>query len=241
MQLKLIEISQNVPDDTVSFKLKRQDKNGNYIKYKPGQFITLDMDTKKDKKGPTRCLTLSSSPSESFLMFTTKIRDSLFKQKLKTLSPGNDLSVKPPSGKFTFPKDKTKDVIFISGGIGVTPFRSMLKYSVDMNLPTNILMFNSNKSIDKFLFKKEFEQWEKMNKNLKIVNTLTKDIPRNWKGETGRIDEKMLRKYLSQGKIDNSVFFICGPPKMVAEIKKVLKEDLNVDKTNIVIENFTGY
>ena len=241
MKLKLIEKIQNVPEDTVSFKLKRQDKNGKFIKYKPGQFITLDMDTNQDNKGPMRCLTLSSSPSESFLMFTTKIRDSLFKQKLKTLSLGNNLSVKSLSGKFTFPEDKTKDLIFISGGIGVTPFRSMLKYSVDMNLPTNILMFNSNKSVDKILFKDEFAQWEKMNKNLKIVNTLTENIPRNWKGESGRIDEKMLRRYLSQGKIENSIFFICGPPKMVEKIKKVLKEDLKVSQEKIIFENFTGY
>lgn len=241
MKLKLLEIKDNVPEDTVSFKLERRDKKGNFIKYKPGQFITLDLDTKKDEKGPQRCLTLSSSPSESFLMFTTKIRDSLFKQKLESISPGSDLSVKPPSGKFTFPEDKTKDVIFISGGIGVTPFRSMLKYSVDMNMPTNILMFDSNKSPDKILFKDEFDQWQKMNKNLKIVHTLTEDVPNRWKGEVGRIDEKMLRKYISSGKIDNSIFYICGPPKMVENVKKLLKEKLEVSEKNIVVEQFTGY
>lgn len=240
MKLKLLEKMQNVPIDTVSFKLERKDSDGKYIKYKPGQYITLDMDTKKDKKGPKRCITLSSSPSESFLMFTTKIRDSLFKQKLESFSQGSKLSVKSLSGKFTFPEDKTKQLIFISGGIGVTPFRSMLKYSVDMNLPTNILMFNSNKSPDKILFKDEFDQWQRINKNLKIVYTLTEDIPERWRGEIGRINEKMLRRYLSQGKIDNSVFFICGPPKMVEELKKVL-ENLNVSNENIMIENFTGY
>ena len=241
MKLKLIEKNQNVPDDTVSFKLERRDKNGNFIKYKPGQFITLDMNTKKDEKGPSRCLSLSSSPSESFLMVTTKIRDSLFKQKLESMSPGSDLSVKSLEGKFTFPEDKTKDLVFISGGIGVTPFRSMLKYSVDMSLPTNILMFDSNKSPDQILFKEEFDQWEKMNKNLKIVYTLTEHTPSRWWGEVGRIDEKMLRKYISAGKIENSVFYICGPPKMVEEIKKILKEDLKIDENDIITEQFSGY
>ena len=241
MQLKILEKTKNVPEETVSFKLERKDEAGNYIKYKPGQFIKLDLDTKKDKKGPERCLSLSSSPSENFLMFTTKMRDSLFKQKLDHISPGTNVSVKPPSGKFTFPNDKTKDVIFISGGIGVTPFRSMLKYSIDMNLPTNILMIDSNKSPQQILFKSEFDQWQKINKNLRIVYTLTGPIPKNWYGETGRIDENMLRKYLSQGKIDNSVFFVCGPPQMVKELKKVLEEDLNVKKENLIVENFTGY
>lgn len=241
MKLKLLQKIQNVPDDITSFKLERQDNDGKYIKYKPGQFIILDLDTTEDEKGPDRCLTLSSSPSESFLMFTTKIRDSPFKQKLNSMSSGNDLNVKPPSGKFTFPADKTKEIVFISGGIGVTPFRSMLKYSVDMNLATNILMFDSNKSPDKILFKDEFEQWEKINKNLKIVHTLTDTIPENWKEETGRIDEKMLRKYLSQGKIDNSIFFICGPPQMVKALNNVLEGDLKVRKENIMVENFTGY
>jgi ferredoxin-NADP reductase len=108
-----------------------------------------------DPKGPIRHFTISSSPTEDFIMFSTRIRDSPYKKRLSTLEEGTKVKVRGPEGQFVLHQDYSKPAVFLSGGISVTPFRTMIKYATDKQPPTKIIMFDSNRDRSNILFKKK--------------------------------------------------------------------------------------
>ena len=158
---------------------------------------------------------------------------------------GTTVKVRGPQGKFTLHEDHSKPAIFLSGGIGVTPFRSMIKYATDKNLHIRIIMLDSNRSRQNILFKNDFDKCEDTNKNLKIVYTITNEQNKNgddvWKGEKGRIDITMLKRYLNSDDIEKGIFYICGPPAMVKAMQDILEVDLQIPAERLKIEEFTGY
>ena len=236
MQLELVDKQKHKNTNIVSFRLESINET---IDYKAGQFMIVDMNIENDDKGPTRCFTISSSPTEKYLMFTTTIRDSPFKQKLDRIKIGDTITAKHPEGEFVLPDDKQKHLVFLSGGIGVTPFRSMLKYVSDKQISNKIIVFDSNKTQKDILFKDEFDKIEKANENIKIIYTLTGNVD-DWNGEKGRIDKKLLTRYLDTHTINSSDFYICGPPGMIKGLKTVLRE-LKISSDSIKTEEFTGY
>ena len=187
-------------------------------------------------------------------MLSTRIRDSPYKKRLASLEKGTKVKVRGPEGQFVLPKetDYSNTIIFLSGGIGVTPFRSMIKYATDKQLPLKIIMFDSNKNKDNVLFKKEFDEWTNTNKNIKIVYTITEEDNPNeqsssptsmniWKGEYGRINKEMISKYIDDSILKDSIFYICGPPGMLKAMKSLIQEELEIPKERIITEEFTGY
>ena len=240
----------------MSFKFRKQDNQVEEDKappisdYTAGQFAFFDIGgVDNDPKGPIRHFTISSSPTENFIMFTTRMRDSPFKKRLSILEDGAKVKVRGPEGQFVLHDEHSKPAVFLSGGIGVTPFRSMIKYATDKQLPLKIVMFDSNRDPDGILFKKEFDDWTTLNQNLKIIYTVSEDkhdenqsIVRNgWKGEYGRINKAMILKYLDNTMINNSIFYICGPPSMLKAMQSLLQEELKISEERIRVEEFTGY
>ena len=108
-------------------------------------------------------------------MFSTRIRDSPYKKRLSNLEQGAKVKVRGPEGRFVLHEDYSKPAVFLSGGIGVTPFRSMIKYATDKQIPLRIIMFDSNRNRSDILFKGEFDDWADRNKNLKIIYTISED------------------------------------------------------------------
>jgi ferredoxin-NADP reductase len=184
-------------------------------------------------------------------MFSTRIRDSPYKKRLSTLEKGTKVKVRGPEGQFVLHQDYTKPAVFLSGGIGVTPFRSIIKYATDMQLPIKIIMFDSNRNRNNTLFKKEFDEWARINKNLKIIYTISEkdqndeqsslSTANDWKGEYGRINKAMILKYVDTNVLNDSIFYICGPPSMLKAMQILLQEDLEIPKERIKVEEFTGY
>jgi len=131
----------------------------------------------------------------------------------------------------------------------------MIKYATDMQLPVPIIMFDSNRDRNNILFKKEFDDWSSINKNLKIIYTISEKEEQqqqhneqsplstinDWKGEYGRIDKAMILKYLDTNILNNSIFYICGPPSMLKAMQNLLQDDLEIPKERIKVEEFTGY
>lgn len=206
----------------------------NYLNYKPGQYLMLDLDV-EDPEGNTRPLSIASSPTEDFLLLSTKIRDTPFKQKLITLKPGDKVRVKGPLGVFTL-KEDAKEIVFLGGGIGITPFRDMIKYATDKKLPMRLTLLYSNKTPNDIVYKDEWAVFERENKNLKVVHTITDDAA--WHGRKGRINEAMIREFCND--MNNTLFYICGPPGMVEGLSNLLKT-MNVPLQNTKIEKFAGY
>jgi ferredoxin-NADP reductase/nitrite reductase/ring-hydroxylating ferredoxin subunit len=260
-ELILIEKDKVEGTDVVSFKLSKEKEDKSLLDFNAGQFAFFDIgEVYNDPKGPIRHFTISSSPTENFIMFSTRIRDSPYKKRLSTLEKGTKVKVRGPEGKFVLHQDYTNPVVFLSGGIGVTPFRSMIKYATDMKLPVKIIMFDSNRNRNNILFKKEFDQWASLNRNLKIIYTISDNKDQNdkqsslsssssssrtatddWKGEYGRINKAMILKYVDTNILNNSIFYICGPPSMLKAMQILLQEDLEIPKERIKIEEFTGY
>jgi len=263
IELTLLEKDETQGTDVISFKLSKQqnvqgmgdeDKTTTTtttptpLNYTAGQFAFFDIGgVYSDPKGPIRHFTISSSPTESFIMFSTRIRDSPYKKRLSTLEKGARVKVRGPEGQFVLPEDYSKPAVFLSGGIGVTPFRSMIKYATDTQLPLKIVMFDSNRNRENILFKQEFDDWANINKNLKIIYTISDDqqqpssAANNWKGEYGRIDKGMILKYLDTNTLDNSIFYICGPPNMLKAMQALLQDNLEIPKERIKVEEFVGY
>ena len=214
------------------------------IKYLPGQYFyfTLPQLKYKDSRGPTRHFTISSSPTEKgILKFTTRIRnESGFKKTLNDLKIGNIIEAEGPNGTFILDENSKGGHIFIAGGIGVTPFRSFAKYNIDKNLKDiNLHLIYSNSVPKEITFRKELVDWSKSYKNLKVDMTITKpEKSKNWEGLTGRIDENMLKKLISDYRLPN--YWTSGPPGLVTAMEKVLSK-LNIPKNKIRSEKFTGY
>ena len=113
-------------------------------------------------------------------------------------------------------------------------------------------MFDSNRNQSNILFRKEFDDWTNINNNLRIIYTVSEEEDReheqsssaaknDWKGEYGRIDKAMILKYIDTNELNNSVFYICGPPSMLKSMQTLLQEELEIPKERIKVEEFTGY
>jgi ferredoxin-NADP reductase/nitrite reductase/ring-hydroxylating ferredoxin subunit len=259
IELTLMEKDKVNGTDVMSFKFSKHNDDqidNKTLNYNAGQFAFFDIgQVYNDPKGPIRHFTISSSPTENFIMFSTRIRDSPYKKRLLTLEKGAKVKFRGPEGQFVLHQDYSKYTVFLSGGIGVTPFRSMIKYATDMQLPVPIIMFDSNRDRNNILFKKEFDDWASINKNLKIIYTISEEkeeqhneqsppplsTANDWKGEYGRIDKAMILKYADTNVLNNSIFYICGPPSMLKSMQALLQEDLKIPKERIKIEEFTGY
>jgi ferredoxin-NADP reductase/nitrite reductase/ring-hydroxylating ferredoxin subunit len=228
--------------DVMKFRIARGG-----IDYTAGQYAFFKLDRiSGDVKGPIRHFSIASSPTEQdHILISTRIRDTPYKQKLASLKEGAKILVWGPEGEFVLHDDYSKPAVFLSGGIGVTPFRSMIKYATDKQLPIKITMFDSNKNQQNILYKEEFDRWADQNKNFKVIYAVTEEeqeaINSNWSGERGRIGKLMLERHLSKGEIGNAIFYICGPPGMLKAMQELLQKEMQIPKDRFKVEAFTGY
>lgn len=205
------------------------------LNYKPGQhlFVTI----KSGGKNLSKTFSLSSSPTEKeHIEFTKKLTDSELSNTLRTLKVGDWAMIDAPYGKFTFEGENEK-IALLAGGIGITPFRSICKYCTDMRLTAKITLLYGNRSESDIVFKKELEEMEKQNENLKVVFILN-EASSAWKGATGVIDAELVKKEVPDYK--KRAFYACGPPPMVQAMEKLIR-DLGLPLTQLRLEAFTGH
>lgn len=205
------------------------------VDYKAGQFCCVALKTEPLCK---RYLSLSSSPTEKgYIEFTKKITQSDFSKAVQVLKPQDTLKIQYPLGKFTLDEPKS-EVAFISGGIGITPIRSICRYVVDKNLGTDMVLVYANRSIADIIFKEDFDQMQKAYPKLKVSHVLCEPTP-GFKCTVGLINSLIIKNEIPDYR--ERKFFLCGPPGMVESVKKILEAELAVEIKNIVTENFTGY
>ena len=224
--------------DTNTFYFKRPAD----FDYNPGQYMKLILKIKNpDERGNFRYFTISSSPTEKeYLTITTRIIKSSFKKTLAGLKAKSIVRIFGPLDGLDFdPKDKRQRV-FLAGGIGITPYHSILHYVVDKRLKIPIILFSSFKTPEEFIFIKEFNDIEKNHPWFKFIPTITQsgDSTKNWNNHVGRIDAELIRKNVPR--IKSSFFNVTGPEQMVMALSEVV-ESLGMKQKNIQKETFPGY
>ncbi len=222
--LKLKEKIQIAPE-TYDFIFERSSK----FVYLPGQYMewTLGL-SNPDTRGNRRYFTLAASPTEENLRIGVKFypNGSSFKKALLDLPKNGQIVASSLSGEFILPKNLNQKLCFIAGGIGITPFRSMVKYLLDSNEKRDIILFYSGKTQQDFVYKDIFEKANQLGVQTVYVAT----------DKMGYIDEKMIREKVPDFK--DRIFYISGPHSLVDAFEKTLKE---MGVKNIKVDFFPGY
>ncbi len=205
-----------------------------------GQYYEIKLPHKKmDDRGDSRVFTISSSPTDKdFITITTRIIQSSFKLCMADIKKGEKVHFDGPWDDLNFDEKEKSPYVFLAGGIGVTPYHSIVKYSLEKKLKNKMTLFVSWKKSSDMVFHDFFMDAEKRLTNFKYIPTLTDEILPNWKFETGRIDPAMIKKYKKD--FVNNKYFIAGPPAMVSSLKKLI-QSMEIPKENIVSEDFEGY
>lgn len=210
--------------------------------FSPGQYLEWTLAQKKaDSRGNRRYFTIASSPTEDTLRIGVRFdtNGSSFKRGLSSLSKNGEIVAGQLGGDFVLPKDVGRKLVFIAGGIGVTPYRSIIKYLTDKNEKRDIVLFYINKREDDIVYKNIFDDAEKK-LGLRTIYILTdkEAVPKNWKGRRGRIDQDIIKQEIPDFSV--RTFYLSGPHAMVESYKKVLAE-MKIPSSQIATDYFPGY
>ena len=210
--------------------------------FKPGQSadLTLPNPPETDAEGNVRTFSIASAPFEDQLMFATRMRDTAFKRSLKKMPLGTVVKMDSAMGSFTLHKNSAKPAVFLAGGIGVTPFSSIVRQADHDRAPRKLYLFYSNRRREDAPFVEVLQNLEKTNPQFRFIATMTemRRSKKTWNGETGRIDQEMLSKYLNE--LRGPIYYVAGPPALVSGMRKMLVAS-GVDEDDIRSDEFSGY
>lgn len=223
---------EKLTDDNYTFHFKKPKD----FQFSPGQYNrwTLDLEN-PDDRGSSRYFTIASSPLDGDLRVTTRIIQSSFKSRLASLTEGDNINIFGPLGNFVLDEEGLMPKVFLAGGIGITPYYSMITYAYQKKLQNDLILLASFSNKSEVIFHDELRKISNQTPNIKIIYTLTKEKGEGF--ESGRINGEMIKKYVSP---EESTFYIVGPPVMVSSMEETIK-DMGVSEDRIRIENFTGY
>lgn len=227
-----------VADGTWSFHFEKPAD----FAFEAGQYVALVLPrlVAPDKRGPVRSLSICSAPSEPDLIFSVRITESGFKQTLMALESGEVAQATKPIGHFTLAHAADgKRIVFLAGGIGVTPIRSILVEAAHVGLDRPFSFFYSNRMIKDAAFHEELKSLSLP--NYRYVTTFSQEtLPcTGTNEERGYICEDMLRKYLPADEIAGSWYYLVGAPAFIEAMEKMLT-DIGVSKERFVNDPFTG-
>jgi NAD(P)H-flavin reductase len=245
-QSHLLE-KREIAEKTMAFVFERPEG----FEYQAGQFIkvTLDVAYETDERGNRRSMSLASAPCEPHLILAMRMTGSGFKKSLAQYKEGETITFEGPFGHIQLPETVDHPLVFIAGGIGIVPFRSMLVQEKFLSFPHRIFLFYSTRTLLQAAFLAELEAIQ--HKRYGCIPTLSNidQVPSGWKGERGRVTREMMEKYLrSQGIpafVDNDdsfspLYYVVGTPAMVIDMKQYLM-NAGVKTEDIILEWFSGY
>lgn len=233
-----LQAREEIADGTMAFHFQRPAG----FTFKAGQAIDLILPaaTAADVASARHAFSLVSAPMEQELMIATRMRDSTFKRALKSLPIGSQVDIEGPFGSLTLHNDRARPAVFIAGGIGITPFMSVLRQATHDHLPHRLLMLYSNRRPEDAAFLPELQNLERQNENFRLSPTMTEmaKSAAPWQGETSQITEALLRKNVAG--LHQPIFYVAGPPGLVAAMREVLNR-IGIDDDDIRSEEFYGY
>ena len=226
---------EQIAEGTFAFNLEKPPG----FTFKAGQAVVLELlDPPAQDGQKRRTFSLASAPYQSGLMIATRMRDSAFKRALQALPDGAPIKLTGPIGRFTLAGDRPG--VFIAGGIGITPFLSMLRQAAHERARQRLVLLYSNRRPEDAAFLDELQELERRNENFRLLPTMTAmgDSSRDWHGRTGLVNAELVR-HAADG-LEGPVYYVVGPPAMVAAIGETLR-GAGVADGDIRSEEFYGY
>lgn len=227
-----------VARQTLSFQF---DTGKQKVSFKPGQFVdvTIPEPWHEDGQGRTRTFSLASSPRDAFLLIATRMTGSGFKRTFAEMPLGTPVDFEGPSGSFALKDNDTPSILF-AGGIGITPFRSMIQHALETNRRGSLTLVYSNRTPEDAPFLTQLQSWEKDTSRFRLIAamTQTKKSDANWTGHTGRVDEEFLQETLPD--LKTAWCYLAGPPRFVNGLQAMLKS-VGVAEDRIQGDPFSGY
>jgi ferredoxin-NADP reductase len=229
---------EDVAEGTMAFHFEKP----RGFQFRPGQCadLTLVNPPETDGEGNIRTFSIVSPPYEDELVFATRMRNTAFKRVLRTMPLGTEIDLEGPMGSFTLHKNIAKPGVFLTGGIGITPFLSILRQATREELSYQLHLFYSNRRPEDAAFMDVLRELTTVRPGIRFIPTMTNMAKSQWQwtGETEHINRDMLRKYLPN--LQGPIYYIAGPPGMVTALREMLPV-AGVDEDDIRSEEFGGY
>jgi len=236
-QMTLVD-RQRIARDTMAFWF---DTNGANFEFRAGQhadFVFTHACTGSESDN-SRTFSLACSPLDKRpVMIAMRMRKTAFKNALNAAALGTKFAVSRPRGSFTLHRDVTKPAVFLAGGIGITPIRSILQQATQERLPHKLYLFYSNREADDAAFLEEFESMTVQNPNFTLIPTVTGHRSLAWPYEKGHINREMLTRYLLG--LEGPIYYIAGPSGMVTAMSNLLNSS-GVSDDDMKTEEFGDY
>jgi len=225
-----------VADRTMTFHFE---KPAGFV-YKPGQAIDLALPEPAGGEPLVHTFSLVSAPYQDELVIATRMRDSAYKRALRALPDGAQVTLQGPSGSLTLSEKKIRPAVLLAGGIGITPFLSMLEQAAHDGSPRPLALLYSNRRPEDAAFVPELKQLAQRNPHFRLIATMTgmeqSHLP--WDGDRGLVDSAKVERACAG--YDDPVYYLAGPPGMV-DFLRTLLETAGVDEDDIRSEEFFGY
>jgi ferredoxin-NADP reductase len=194
-----------------------------------------------DSRGNRRYFTLASSPTEDTLRLGVKFypESSSFKESMLGMDHDREIVASQLAGDFTLPRNPKQACVFIAGGIGITPFRSMIKYLIDRRQPRPIVLFYANRLVSDIVYRDVFDEAQRK-LGIQTIYTLTdtRRVPVGWTGEVGRINARLISRYVPDYR--HCLFYLSGPNAMVTAYEETLL-GMGVGRGQIKKDFFPGF
>jgi glycine betaine catabolism B len=232
-----LKLAEKIPEspDVTSFIFEPFKK----LDFQPGQYMEWTLaHNKHDTRGIRRYFTIASSPTEDKIRLVSKFypKPSTYKQALAAMRPGDEMVVSNLDGEFLLPKDESQKLLFIAGGVGITPFRSMVKYLIDNNIRRDTVLVYANRTEQDIVFEGLWKQAQGV--GLKTVHVLSERAPAGWTGETGFITAEMIERVAPDFK--ERLTYVSGPEPMVLATARMLR-GMGLPGSKIRRDYFPGY
>jgi ferredoxin-NADP reductase len=229
---------QRIARDTMAFWFDATDTG---FAFRPGQhadFIFAYPDTAGRREG-SRTFSIASSPlDKGSIMIAMRMRKTEFKTELMAAALGTAFVVSRPRGSFSLHTDIRRPAVFLAGGIGITPVRSILRWATEKRLPHKLYLFYSNRDLDDAAFMEEFDDMTAQNSDFTLIPTITGRRTLAWPHEKGHIDREMLARHIHG--LKGPVYYIAGPSGMVTAMSEMLNAS-SVNDDDINMEEFGDY
>lgn len=233
-----LQAREEIAEGTMAFHFEKPTG----FSFKAGQAIDVVLinPPTTDTSSARHTFSIVSAPFQDELVVATRMRDSAFKRALKSLPIGSSAKVEGPFGALTLHNDHARGAVFIAGGIGITPFMSILRQAAKLQLPQRLLLLYSNRRPEDASFLAELQQLEQQNENFRLVATMTEmsKSARPWDGETSWVDSDLVKRFA--GGLAAPVYYVVGPPAMVEAMQEMLNR-AGIAEDDIRTEEFYGY